>query len=693
MVARNLFTASTAAIALTVGSISQAQQTGAEAERARIDALVAGLAEQCAGGAETAAGVDCAMITAAQDAPDLRAEVAELAGASAAAEADVASSPDVASGDAAPADVAEDVVPTPPAPEIVEAPEAATAAPEEPAQDAPAAAAPNGEASAGDAAPDSATDDTTAEAEVSPAPTDGVAETPADEGALPEAADTQPAANNTAIGEVPDAAALEEALQAQQDAEEPASAGAIDNTAETPTEPQPEAPRADAADSQTPASGPEAPADAAPQDEVDAQALEDALRAEQQAAEPESNAEPVTEDAAPAPEPQASMSEAQPEEAAEAQAQAEADAAAELETQAPAAAAASGDQAEAEVTEDTVAEGEVRRSDEDFSTSVTATTPPAAANTNTAKAEDDDDDDDRRIDPVIAGALVGFGALALNEILKGDEQVVTNSGDRVVVEDNNGRYRILRDDDVLLRRPGSDVTTYRYDDGSTRNVVVYDNGTTVETIRANDGRVLRRVRTLADGQEVVLFDDTQQAQAVVVNDLPQVSNTRPRTNLRDTTDADSLARALAATQAEGVTRSFSLTQIRNIKAVRQLVPEITVDTINFETNSAAIRPDEARDLAALGNAMRQAIAQNPSEVFLIEGHTDAVGRAPYNLALSDRRAESVALALTEYFDVPPENMVLQGYGEGDLLIRTEEAARENRRAAVRRITPLLQGSN
>ena len=80
----------------------------------------------------------------------------------------------------------------------------------------------------------------------------------------------------------------------------------------------------------------------------------------------------------------------------------------------------------------------------------------------------------------------------------------------------------------------------------------------------------------------------------------------------------------------------------------------------------------------------------PGEVFLIEGHTDAVGAASYNLALSDRRAETVALALTEYFDVPPENMITQGYGESELRIPTEEAERLNRRATVRRITPLLR---
>ena len=87
--------------------------------------------------------------------------------------------------------------------------------------------------------------------------------------------------------------------------------------------------------------------------------------------------------------------------------------------------------------------------------------------------------------------------------------------------------------------------------------------------------------------------------------------------------------------------------------------------------------------------MRDLIADNPGEVFLIEGHTAIGGRA-LNLALSDRRAESVALALSEYFGVSPANMVLQGYGESDLLIETQQAARENRRVVVRRVTPLLQ---
>jgi outer membrane protein OmpA-like peptidoglycan-associated protein len=366
--------------------------------------------------------------------------------------------------------------------------------------------------------------------------------------------------------------------------------------------------------------------------------------------------------------------------------QAQADAVAEQEA-APAAAAAADPEAEAERVEETVTEEGVRRSDEDFDTSVTAAPAPAA------RDEDDDDDemdDAERLRRTLGtAAAVGLGAVVLNEILDSNDRVVTNSGDRIVVE-RDGQYRVLRNDDVLLRRPGANVETYRYDDGSTRAVVTYEDGSVVETVRAADGRVLRRLRTLPDGSEVVLFDDTQQAQQVVVNELPQVDR-QNRVTYRES-DADGLARALAAQQERPVDRTFSLNQVRNIDQVRYLVPEISVNSVNFQTGSAAIRPAEAEALAALGNAMRDAIRNNPSEVFLIEGHTDAVGNYAYNLALSDRRAESVALALTEYFQVPPENMVLQGYGESDLLVETQSAEAANRRVAVRRITPLLQSN-
>jgi outer membrane protein OmpA-like peptidoglycan-associated protein len=114
-----------------------------------------------------------------------------------------------------------------------------------------------------------------------------------------------------------------------------------------------------------------------------------------------------------------------------------------------------------------------------------------------------------------------------------------------------------------------------------------------------------------------------------------------------------------------------------------------VAPIVFATGSAAIAATEATKLAALGRFISETISLRPYELFLIEGHTDAVGSDTANLTLSDRRAESLALALTEYFGVPPENLVVQGYGEADLLVPTTLAEPRNRRVAVRMISPLL----
>ena len=45
--------------------------------------------------------------------------------------------------------------------------------------------------------------------------------------------------------------------------------------------------------------------------------------------------------------------------------------------------------------------------------------------------------------------------------------------------------------------------------------------------------------------------------------------------------------------------------------------------------------------------------------------------------------------LTDFYGIPPENLVTQGYGERYLKVRTELAERLNRRVQVRRITPLI----
>ena len=126
--------------------------------------------------------------------------------------------------------------------------------------------------------------------------------------------------------------------------------------------------------------------------------------------------------------------------------------------------------------------------------------------------------------------------------------------------------------------------------------------------------------------------------------------------------------------------------------MRDRLRRLDVDSITFASGAWEITPEQYPALEAVAHAMMRVISGNPNAVFLIEGHTDAVGDGSDNLSLSDRRAEAVAEILTASFQIPPENLVTQGYGEQYLKIPTDGPSRENRRVSVRRITPLLQGA-
>lgn len=286
--------------------------------------------------------------------------------------------------------------------------------------------------------------------------------------------------------------------------------------------------------------------------------------------------------------------------------------------------------------------------------------------------------------------LFALGALVVGSVLNDGREVVSNTGDRVIVRDPQGGFSVYKDDDTLLRRPGSTVRTESFRDGSTRTIVDRDDGTQVVTIRDAAGRVLRRASYDARGNETVLIDDLVPEEAIDISTLPPPRQAPIQITTSTRSEDASLRAELARIEAQRIGRSFSLRQIRSVKEVRHLAASIDVNNVTFDTGSAVIRTEQARNLADLGLIMQDMLDRNPGELFLIEGHTDAVGSASSNLILSDRRAESVALALTEFFGVPPENMVVQGYGESDLRIATQADERANRRVSVRVIGPLMR---
>jgi outer membrane protein OmpA-like peptidoglycan-associated protein len=328
---------------------------------------------------------------------------------------------------------------------------------------------------------------------------------------------------------------------------------------------------------------------------------------------------------------------------------------------------------DAVVTTETVSKQDVRTSAQDFSAAPVAVAPGKKSG----------------LSDLEKVGLVALGALVIGSMINNNKQeVVSNTGDRVVVRQDDGTYHVYKDDNSLLRQPGSKVTTQTFQDGSTRTIVVREDGTKISTIRDASGRVLQRVSYDLKGRPTVLIDDMVPEQRVDVTTLPAP---RPQQTVIHMDDNEAAMKAaLAAADAQDLGRKFSLRQIRTIAQVRYLAPTINVTSLTFQTGSAAIQPDQAQSLNKLGRFIRDLIARNPGEVFLIEGHTDAVGSAASNLSLSDRRAESVAKALTEYFQVPPENLVVQGYGESELLVNSGGDEQANRRVAVRIITPLLQ---
>ena len=140
---------------------------------------------------------------------------------------------------------------------------------------------------------------------------------------------------------------------------------------------------------------------------------------------------------------------------------------------------------------------------------------------------------------------------------------------------------------------------------------------------------------------------------------------------------------------EQVERTYSLNEVKRSARIRDKVRRVDLDTLTFEFGSASIAESEIPKLKGVAMAMEKLLARNPAETFLLEGHTDAVGSDLANLALSDKRAEAVANALTDVFSIPPENLATQGYGEQYLKVKTEESELENRRVAIRRVTPLV----
>jgi OmpA-OmpF porin, OOP family len=284
---------------------------------------------------------------------------------------------------------------------------------------------------------------------------------------------------------------------------------------------------------------------------------------------------------------------------------------------------------------------------------------------------------------------------ARQESDQGGRKVFTEPG-RVIVVDPSGQSFIRHNEEDRFRFGARDIQT-RQVGGETQTIVVRPDGSEIITTVGRDGQLMRRIRRDQQGREIIIIDNTYRDPGAVGGfyvDLPPPIIRIPYDRYiveADGAPPDLIYDTMEAPPVDRLERRYSLDEIRYSPSVRQLMPSIDLNSINFETGSWEIPPEQAAKLQGIADGLNRAITRNPREVFLIEGHTDAVGNDVDNLSLSDRRAESAAELLTQQFGVPAENLTSQGYGSQFLKEQTSGPSLINRRVTVRRITPLLNG--
>ena len=209
--------------------------------------------------------------------------------------------------------------------------------------------------------------------------------------------------------------------------------------------------------------------------------------------------------------------------------------------------------------------------------------------------------------------------------------------------------------------------------------------------------------------EVRLFEDTpsvEQLRAVLIPESHARASRRIEFPRHDALDAAKPIQPAAAPGAMSPTQSqASTTPPSNApapvaaSAPEQVAPPVVVNAkeakpapasdtatavgfrINFAFNSAVIPPAHFSQLDRVADLLRQ----EPALSLAVEGHTDAVGSAEYNIDLSRRRAVAVVRYLVDH-GVEASRLMAVGKGKTEPLVADPMDGR-NRRVQFLRLSP------
>jgi OOP family OmpA-OmpF porin len=109
------------------------------------------------------------------------------------------------------------------------------------------------------------------------------------------------------------------------------------------------------------------------------------------------------------------------------------------------------------------------------------------------------------------------------------------------------------------------------------------------------------------------------------------------------------------------------------------LPQFIAD-VQFDQDTSIIKPESYQTLGRIADVLGHPTLLPYS--FLIVGHTDATGKRDYNLALSQRRADSIREVLVATFKISSKRLQAVGLGEEQLQDAVHPTAAINQQVQV-----------
>ena len=157
----------------------------------------------------------------------------------------------------------------------------------------------------------------------------------------------------------------------------------------------------------------------------------------------------------------------------------------------------------------------------------------------------------------------------------------------------------------------------------------------IDKLNVEKAQMIARKQTLEAGIAKGEAEKAQAAAAVEATRAAKAKQEAEQARLDAKAESEKAARA----KAEAGQLMKELADLKAQQTERGIV--LTIGDVLFATGKADLSPDAYKSVAKLADFLKK----YPNRNVLIEGHTDSVGKDDYNLALSQKRADSVKAQL------------------------------------------------